>query len=123
MKLTQAHLEEISRAIAANRKSEVCAFLLSGRDEESQLVVARNWSSNPQGFLIAYSERRRVERYADSVGMEVAALVHSHSTSTQLSEFDRGMLKESDLPWIVVASTDGIVSQRTYNEGGFQVGR
>ena len=102
MKLNPFNSDLLTRALEDSGGREICAVVLEDRQGGQEVIRVRNWSRDVDGFFIATSELRRIERYAERQGCKVLAFIHSHSSSLELSDRDRRSLEHSKYPWMVV---------------------
>ena len=112
--LTPSTQTTLLRAISASGGHEVCGFLLCGPNEEQLFFRVANWSANPGEFVVADFEVERARRFAEKHCLTVAAFVHSHTSSLDLSCTDELGLKAGALPWIVVMERGGELFYRWY---------
>jgi proteasome lid subunit RPN8/RPN11 len=103
----------LAAALRESCGAEVCGFLLVDIGAAPQFVRAANLHARG-AFLIHPGERRRVAAMAAARGGRIGAIVHSHARSLELSVDDQRALLAGDLPWIVVALADGVLTSATY---------
>lgn len=104
---------KICACIVGARGAEICGYLVSdGRGVQDFLAIENRLDSR-DGCFVSSGDARRALKYAERRALTVTAFVHSHAAGNSLSHVDREGLKQSDLPWIIVALTDlGLVAVR-----------
>jgi proteasome lid subunit RPN8/RPN11 len=92
--------------------AEFCGFLVgqlvgqfaAGSRDISDVVPVQNADTALDGFAITTTDARWARCEAERRGLELIAVVHSHSQGRlELSQADIEGVEMSDLPWMVVA--------------------
>lgn len=101
----------------AQRGREICGFLMSDPEGRQDVFLVHNWSGEGGAFFVSISEFRRAERYACQRSLRIAAFLHSHETSLELSDADRLCFEMSCWPWVVVCLREQELRYRVYPRG------
>ena len=110
----------LEHAMLAQRGREVCGFLMSDTEGRQHVFLVRNWSGEGGAFFVSISENRRAERYACQRDLTIAAFLHSHKTSLELSDADRQCFEKSCLPWVVICLRERELRYRVYPRGSIK---
>jgi proteasome lid subunit RPN8/RPN11 len=104
--LTAAVIGELERAIGAARGREIAGILLEDAAGEQRVQLAPNLAHEPGAVDVPRFWLDRALRRRDPAGFHAVAFLHSHLSSLDLSETDRGSMRDSSLPWIVLLMRD-----------------
>jgi proteasome lid subunit RPN8/RPN11 len=93
---------------------ELCGFILKDGGGKQSLRRVANMAGTAGAFLISALDWRRTLRYAKAEGLEILAVVHSHSSSTEMSEVDRKHCDNLGLPFVIVRVHGDKLDYRVY---------
>src|SRR2546422_3548491 len=112
--LSENIVSRLTNILSTAKEREICGFLLTGSAGEQTYFGVFNLARLPWTFLVSHTDVERVARFAKSHGMRIAAFIHSHNGSLDLSDDDRLAMCASGLPWIVVTLSEGKLRMRVY---------
>jgi proteasome lid subunit RPN8/RPN11 len=117
MRLTQAPRElrikrdDLASILRHGREEsplESCGLMIGRREGSScfcdHILPAENVDRSPCSFTIAPEELLKGYRHADSIGMELVGIYHSHPARPSPSQVDIGFMKWSAPVWLIVSS-------------------
>ena len=108
LRIKKHDLASILRQGKEEAPLESCGLMLGRRDEAScfcdHILPAKNVDRSPNSFTIAPEELLEGYRHADSVGMELVGIYHSHPAQPAPSQVDIGFMKWSAPVWLIVSS-------------------
>jgi len=109
----------LMQCIRESNGKEICGFLLA-KENTQEFHLAPNFSSGKFSFFISDLDFVRIKHYALKNNFQIAALVHSHISTLNLSEEDINCLTAADLPWIVVMLGENAeLLSKTYHRSEF----
>jgi proteasome lid subunit RPN8/RPN11 len=106
--LTSAQLQELVRIAKDTLPNECCAFLLAEHNDSGKVAMIlpmRNIDESPVSFSIDPEELLNAYSLADSKGMEVAAIFHSHPAKALPSSTDKKYMEINPVIWIIYSTT------------------
>ena len=87
---------------------ESCGLMIGMREGGSclcdHIIPTENIDKSTHSFTIAPEELLKGYRHADSVGMELVGIYHSHPARAVPSQVDIGFMKWSTPVWLIVSS-------------------
>jgi proteasome lid subunit RPN8/RPN11 len=100
---------------------ESCGLMIGRRDGGScfcdHILPTKNVDASPTSFTIAPEELLDGYRHADSVGMELIGIYHSHPARPVPSQVDIGFMKWSAPVWLIVSSLNWEYAAFRLDEG------
>jgi proteasome lid subunit RPN8/RPN11 len=94
---------------------EVCAFCVVDANGMQRIVSVANNSGSIGEFEISRSEDEAVSLAVAERGWQIVAFLHTHPEGVaDMSPRDAQCFMRDSLPWIIVATLGGRLSQRTY---------
>src|SRR5262249_2074872 len=104
MMLSRRTIQVIADCMSETGEVELCGFLLLDSTGEQRFHRISNLLGDRGSFFVSVLDFERLQRYAERHKLHVAAFIHSHRSSLDLSRADRTGMELSPLPWIVVAA-------------------
>jgi proteasome lid subunit RPN8/RPN11 len=121
LRLTPHVAAALRQACAEAAPKEACGVLLGlrlGDDILAEDVIVARGAAAPGAFEISDHELRRMVACAESRGLGIVAIFHSHpSGAPDLSLADRAMLRWSRWAWVVVAGAGPAAALAAYAAG------
>jgi proteasome lid subunit RPN8/RPN11 len=96
--------------------NESCAFLLGHNDKVKEILEVRNSDQSPLTFRIESEDLLRAYYLAESKGMQVIAIFHSHPTKPWPSSTDVKFMKINPVVWVIYSTTDGQLKAFIYDD-------
>jgi [CysO sulfur-carrier protein]-S-L-cysteine hydrolase len=106
--LTSAQVQELIQAAKDALPNECCAFLLGEHNDSGKVAMIlpmRNIDESPVSFSIDPAELLNAYNLAESKGMEVAAIFHSHPAKASPSSTDIKYMQINPVIWIIYSTT------------------
>ena len=96
--------------------NESCAFLLGHNDKVKEILEVRNSDQSPLTFRIESKDLLHAYYLAESKGMQVIAIFHSHPTKPWPSSTDVKFMEINPVVWVIYSTTDGQLKAFIYND-------
>src|SRR5919199_4621063 len=106
-------LEGIAKDALPN---ESCAFLLGHNDNVKEILKVRNSDESPVTFRIESADLLHTYYLAESKGMQVIAIFHSHPTKPWPSSTDVKFMEINPVVWVIYSTTDGRLKAFIYDD-------
>jgi proteasome lid subunit RPN8/RPN11 len=106
-------LEGIAKDALPN---ESCAFLLGHNDKVKEILEVRNSDQSPLTFRIESKDLLHAYYLAESKGMQVIAIFHSHPTKPWPSNTDVKFMEINPVVWVIYSTTDGRLKAFIYDD-------
>ena len=110
IKIPRDLLSQLLKHVSESRPYEAVAFLLGRKTsmgyEALELVKVSNAARSQLQFYVDPVELYSVYKEADSKGLEVVAIAHSHPGTPYPSSLDRAYMKINPYVWIIVSMYD-----------------
>lgn len=110
--LTSRQFQELLEIAKNALPNESCAFLLGEHDngvKVSAILPMRNADESPVTFSIDPLELLNAYSLAESKGMEIAAIFHSHPAKASPSSTDRKYMQINPIAWLIYSTTENEV--------------
>ncbi len=107
--LTSRQLQELLKIAKSALPNESCAFLLGEHDngvKVSEILPMPNADESPVTFSIDPVELLNAYSLAESKGMEIAAIFHSHPAKAFPSSTDRAYMQINPIAWLIYSTTE-----------------
>ena len=117
--LTAEQIGDLIRIAKDALPNECCAFLLGNLNEDGNVVKIlpmRNIDESPISFSIDPEEILNVYNLADSKGMQVTAIFHSHPAKATPSSTDVKFMQVNPVIWIIYSTTENQLKAFVYDE-------
>ena len=106
-------LEGIAKHALPN---ESCAFLLGHNDNVKEILKVRNSDESPVTFRIESADLLHTYYLAESKGMQVIAIFHSHPTKPWPSSTDVKFMEINPVVWVIYSTTDDQLRAFIYDD-------
>jgi proteasome lid subunit RPN8/RPN11 len=106
-------LEGIAKDALPN---ESCAFLLGHNDNVKEILKVRNSDESPVTFRIESADLLHTYYLAESKGMQVIAIFHSHPTKPWPSSTDVKFMEINPVVWVIYSTTDDQLRAFIYDD-------
>jgi len=106
--LTSAQVQGLVQMAKDALPNECCAFILAEHNDSEKVAMIlpmRNIDESPVSFSIDPAELLNAYNLADSKGMEVAAIFHSHPAKASPSSTDIKYMEINPVIWIIYSTT------------------
>lgn len=120
--LTAVQIKELVSFAKDVLPDESCALLLGQNDRVLEILPMRNADESPITFSIEPTELLRAYGLAESKGLEVIAIFHSHPSRPSPSKTDRIFMEINPIVWLIYSTTEQILKAYVYHEDVEDVG-
>ena len=124
--LTPLQIEELIRIAKDALPNECCAFLLGDHNDDGKVAIIlrmRNIEESPVSFSIDPAELLNAYTLADTKGMEITAIFHSHPAKASPSSTDIKYMQINPVAWVIYSTTENEIRAFIYeNEDIKEVG-
>lgn len=114
--LTPAQIRQLARIAKDALPNESCAFLLGDNDKVLKILPMRNIDESPVTFSIEPAELLHAYNLAESKGMQVIAIFHSHPAKPSPSNTDRKFMQINPVVWIIYSTTESQLKAFLYDD-------
>jgi [CysO sulfur-carrier protein]-S-L-cysteine hydrolase len=112
--LTQLQIDELVRVANVVLPDESCALLLGQNDRVLEILPMRNADESSITFSIDPDELLRAYDVAESKGLEVIAVFHSHPSRPSPSSTDRKFMEINPVVWLIYSTTEHTLKAYVY---------
>jgi proteasome lid subunit RPN8/RPN11 len=95
---------------------ESCALLLGENNAVVEILPMRNVDESPVTFSIESTELVDAYNLAESKGMQVIAIFHSHPAKPSPSRTDRRFMQINPVVWVIYSTTESLLKAFVYND-------
>jgi proteasome lid subunit RPN8/RPN11 len=124
--LTPLQIEELIKIAKDALPNECCAFLLGAHNDDGKVAIIlrmRNIDESPFSFSIEPSELLNAYTLADTKGMEITAIFHSHPAKASPSSTDIKYMQINPMAWVIYSTTENEIRAFVYeNEDIKEIG-
>jgi proteasome lid subunit RPN8/RPN11 len=106
-------LEGIAKDALPN---ESCAFLLGHNDKVIEILPMRNIDESSVTFSIEPAELLNAYNLAESRGMNIIAIFHSHPAKPRPSRTDIKYMEINPIAWVIYSTTKSQMKAFIYDE-------
>jgi proteasome lid subunit RPN8/RPN11 len=117
--LTAAQLTKLVEVAKDALPNESCAFLLGHNDRVAKILPMRNIDESPVTFSIEPTELIYAYNLAESKGMDVIAIFHSHPAKAWPSSTDMKFMEINPVIWVIYSTTENQLKAFVYDEDDF----
>ena len=114
--LTAAQLTKLVEVAKDALPNESCAFLLGHNDRVAKILPMRNIDESPVTFSIEPTELIYAYNLAESKGMDVIAIFHSHPAKAWPSSTDMKFMEINPVIWVIYSTTENQLKAFVYND-------
>jgi proteasome lid subunit RPN8/RPN11 len=105
--LSAAQIRKLEGIAKGALPNESCAFLLGHNDKVKEILEVRNSDESPVTFRIESKDLLNAYYLAESKGLQVIAIFHSHPTKPWPSSTDVKFMEINPIVWVIYSTTDG----------------
>ena len=116
--LTAAHIRWLIGIAKDALPNESCAFLLGHNYTVAEILPMRNIDESSITFSIEPAELLRAYNLAESKGMEVIAIFHSHPAKAWPSSTDIKFMEINPVVWVIYSTTESQLKGFIYDDDG-----
>lgn len=116
--LTAAHIRRLTGIAKEALPNESCAFLLGHNCEVAEILPMRNIDESPITFSIEPAELIQTYNLAESKGMQVIAIFHSHPAKAWPSSTDMKFMEINPVVWVIYSTTESQLKGFIYDDDG-----
>lgn len=117
--LTAAQLAKLVEVAKYALPNESCAFLLGHNDRVAEILPMRNIDDSPVTFSIEPTELIYAYNVAETKGMNVIAIFHSHPTKAWPSSTDVKFMEINPVVWVIYSTTENQLKAFVYDDDDF----
>ena len=114
--LTTAQIRELVQIAKDALPNESCAFLLGDNDTIVKILPMRNIDESPVTFSIEPAELLNAYNLAESKGIKVIAIFHSHPAKPSPSNTDRKFMQINPVIWLIYSTTESQLKAFVYDD-------
>jgi [CysO sulfur-carrier protein]-S-L-cysteine hydrolase len=114
--LSAAQIRKLEGIAKDALPNESCAFLLGYNDKVKEILEVRNSDESPVTFRIKSTDLLHTYYLAESKGMQVIAIFHSHPTKPWPSSTDVKFMEINPVVWVIYSTTDGQLKAFIYDD-------
>ena len=124
--LTPPQIEELIKLAKDALPNECCAFLLGEHNDDGKVAIIlrmRNIDESPISFSIDPADLLNAYTLADTKGMEITAIFHSHPAKASPSSTDIKYMQINPVTWVIYSTTENEIRAFIYeNEDIKEIG-
>lgn len=110
--LSSRHIGELKKLATDSLPQESCALLAGRMDNDhdfivSEVIVTSNADRSQARFSIEAGELVDAYRKAESRGLDIVGIFHSHPAPAKPSGTDTKYMEINPVPWLILSTTDG----------------
>jgi proteasome lid subunit RPN8/RPN11 len=117
--LTAAQLAKLVEVAKDALPNESCAFLLGHNDRVAEILPMRNIDDSPVTFSIEPTELIYAYNLAETKGMDVIAIFHSHPAKAWPSSTDVKFMEINPVVWVIYSTTENQLKAFVYDGDDF----
>jgi proteasome lid subunit RPN8/RPN11 len=117
--LTAAQIRQLVGIAKDALPNESCAFLLGHNDKVAKILPMRNIDESPVTFSIEPTELLHAYNLAESKGMQVIAIFHSHPAKPWPSSTDIKFMEINPVVWVIYSTTESQLKAFVYDDDEF----
>jgi proteasome lid subunit RPN8/RPN11 len=114
--LTAAQIRRLEGIAKGALPNESCAFLLGLNDKVKEILEVRNGDESPVTFRIESKDLLNAYYLAESKGMQVIAIFHSHPANPWPSSTDVRFMEINPIIWVIYSTTCGELKAFLYDD-------
>jgi [CysO sulfur-carrier protein]-S-L-cysteine hydrolase len=114
--LTAGQIEELVSIAKDVLPEESCALLLGENNIVVEILPMRNIEQSPVTFSIESTELVDAYNLAETKGMQVVAIFHSHPTKPSPSRTDRKFMQINPVVWLIYSTTESQLKAFVYDD-------
>jgi len=114
--LTAAQIRQLATIAKEALPNESCAFLLGDNGKAVKILPMRNIDESPVTFSIEPAELLHAYKLAESEGMQVIAIFHSHPAKPSPSSTDIKFMEINPVIWLIYSTTESQLKAFVYDD-------
>lgn len=114
--LTAGQIEELVSIAKDVLPNESCGLLLGENDAVVEILPMRNVDESPVTFSIESTELVDAYNLAESKGLQVIAIFHSHPAQPSPSSTDIKFMEINPVVWLIYSTTEWRLKAYVYDE-------
>jgi proteasome lid subunit RPN8/RPN11 len=114
--LTAGQIEELVSIAKDVLPNESCGLLLGENDAVAEILPMRNVDESPVTFSIESTELVDAYNLAESKGLQVIAIFHSHPAQPSPSSTDIKFMEINPVVWLIYSTTEWRLKAYVYDE-------
>jgi [CysO sulfur-carrier protein]-S-L-cysteine hydrolase len=114
--LTAEQIKELVSIAKDALPDEACAFLLGKNDTVVKILPTRNLDKSPVTFSIDPGEVLYAYNIAESKGLQVVAIFHSHPAKPSPSSTDIKFMEINPVVWLIYSTTEWRLKAYVYDD-------
>jgi proteasome lid subunit RPN8/RPN11 len=114
--LTAGQIEELVNIAKDVLPNESCGLLLGENDAVVEILPMRNVDESPLTFSIESTELVEAYNLAESKGLQVIAIFHSHPAQPSPSSTDIKFMEINPVVWLIYSTTEWRLKAYVYDE-------
>jgi [CysO sulfur-carrier protein]-S-L-cysteine hydrolase len=114
--LTAGQIEELVSIAKDVLPNESCGLLLGENDAVVEILPMRNVDESPLTFSIESTELVDAYNLAESKGLQVIAIFHSHPAQPSPSSTDIKFMEINPVVWLIYSTTEWRLKAYVYDE-------
>lgn len=116
---TAAQIRQLTEIAKEALPNESCALLLGHNDKVVKILPMRNSDESPVTFSIEPTELLHAYNLAESKGMQVIAIFHSHPAKPWPSSTDIKFMEINPVVWVIYSTTESRLKAFVYDDDDF----
>jgi proteasome lid subunit RPN8/RPN11 len=114
--LTAGQIQELVSIAKDVLPNESCGLLLGENDAVVEILPMRNVDESPLTFSIESTELVDAYNLAESKGLQVIAIFHSHPAQPSPSSTDIKFMEINPVVWLIYSTTEWRLKAYVYDE-------
>ena len=114
--LTTGQIQELVSIAKDVLPNESCGLLLGENDAVVEILPMRNVDESPLTFSIESTELVDAYNLAESKGLQVIAIFHSHPAQPSPSSTDIKFMEINPVVWLIYSTTEWRLKAYVYDE-------
>jgi [CysO sulfur-carrier protein]-S-L-cysteine hydrolase len=114
--LTARQIKELVSIAKGVLPDESCALLLGKKDIVVEILPMRNVEKSPVTFRIGSTELLRAYNLAESKGLGIIAIFHSHPAEPSPSNTDIKFMEINPVVWLIYSTTEWQLKAYIYDD-------
>jgi len=106
--LSSKHIEELKKFAIDSLPLESCALMLGKINDDnaivSKVVFTKNADKSKTTFSIDPNELLNVYKEAESSGLDIVGIFHSHPAPAKPSALDAKYMELNPIPWLIMST-------------------
>ena len=117
--LNAKHVSDLRKLAIDSHPLESCALLVGKISKDdvtvSDIIIANNADKSQVSFSIEPKELLDAYSKAESMGLEIVAIFHSHPAPAKPSSTDVKYMEINPIPWLILSTTNNELAAFLYD--------